>query len=320
MRKIRIAVVAFHDILPFHLSVPCGVFQAVLREQDSPFRLRVCSAEGKRLRSASGFLIATDYGLDELRNADIVIVPSWRDAAERPPEALLEALRRAAARGKRIVGLCMGAFVLGHAGLLDGRRATTHWFATKDLAEQFPTTEVDPDVLYVDAGQVVTSAGAAAGIDCCLHLVRQLLGSEAANRIARRMVVSPFRHGGQAQFIEQPVPSMAGDERMARLLDEVRRKLHEPHDLDGIAARAAMSRRSFTRHFRQLTGSSFGDWLTAQRLSEAQRLLETTTLSLERIAAAVGMGSPVTLRQQFQRAFRTSPANYRRTFCASKAA
>ena len=320
MRKIRIAVVAFNDILPFHLSVPCGVFAAVLREKESPFRLRVCSAEGKRVRSASGFMIATDYGLDELRNADIVIVPSWRSAQERPPEALLAALRRAAARGKRIVGLCMGAFVLAHAGLLDGRRATTHWFATDELAERFPATEVDPDVLYVDAGQVVTSAGAAAGIDCCLHLVRQLLGSEAANRIARRMVVSPFRHGGQAQFIEQPVPSMAGDERMAGLLDEARRKLHQPHNLDEIAARAAMSRRSFTRHFRQLTGSSFGDWLMAQRLSEAQRLLETTGLPLERIAGAVGLGSPVTLRQHFQRAFRTSPASYRKTFNAGKAA
>ncbi len=320
MRKIRIAVVAFNDILPFHLSVPCGVFAAVLRDEQSPFRLRVCSAEGKRVRSASGFLIATDYGLEELRNADIVIVPSWRSAEERPPEALLEALRRAAARGKRIVGLCMGAFVLGHAGLLDGRRATTHWVATGELAERFPATEVDPDVLYVDAGQVVTSAGAAAGIDCCLHLVRQLLGSESANRIARRMVVSPFRHGGQAQFIEQPVPSMAGDERMARLLDEIRRKLQQPHNLDEIAERAAMSRRSFTRHFRQLTGSSFGDWLMAQRLSEAQRLLETTALPLDRVASAVGLGSPVTLRQHFQRAFRTSPANYRRTFNAGKAA
>ena len=320
MRKIRIAVVAFNDILPFHLSVPCGVFAAVLRDEQSPFRLRVCSAEGKRVRSASGFMIATDYGLDELRNADIVIVPSWRSAEERPPEALLEALRRAAARGKRIVGLCMGAFVLGHAGLLDGRRATTHWVATGELAERFPATEVDPDVLYVDAGQVVTSAGAAAGIDCCLHLVRQLLGSESANRIARRMVVSPFRHGGQAQFIEQPVPSMAGDERMARLLDEIRRKLQQPHNLDEIAERAAMSRRSFTRHFRQLTGSSFGDWLMAQRLSEAQRLLETTALPLDRIAHAVGLGSPVTLRQHFQRAFRTSPAHYRRTFNAGKAA
>ena len=320
MRKIRIAVVAFNDILPFHLSVPCGVFAAVLREEKPAFRLRVCSAEGKRVRSAAGFMIATDYGLDELRNADIVIVPSWRSAEERPPEALLKALRLAAARGKRIVGLCMGAFVLGHAGLLDGRRATTHWIATDELAMRFPATEVDPDVLYVDAGQVVTSAGAAAGIDCCLHLVRQLLGSESANRIARRMVVSPFRHGGQAQFIEQPVPSMAGDERMAKLLDEIRRKLHQPHNLDEIAERAAMSRRSFTRHFRQLTGSSFGDWLMAQRLSEAQRLLETTALPLERIANAVGLGSPVTLRQHFQRAFRTSPANYRRTFNATKSA
>jgi len=314
MRKIRIAVVAFNDILPFHLSVPCGVFAAVLRDEQSPFRLRVCSAEGKRVRSASGFLIATDYGLEELRNADIVIVPSWRSAEERPPEALLEALRRAAARGKRIVGLCMGAFVLGHAGLLDGRRATTHWVATGELAERFPATEVDPDVLYVDAGQVVTSAGAAAGIDCCLHLVRQLLGSESANRIARRMVVSPFRHGGQAQFIEQPVPSMAGDERMARLLDEIRRKLQQPHNLDEIAERAAMSRRSFTRHFRQHTGTTVGQWLASQRLALARRLLETTDQPVERIAEAAGFGTPLSLRQHFAAALDTTPSHYRREF------
>jgi transcriptional regulator GlxA family with amidase domain len=320
VRKIRIAIVAFNDILPFHLSVPCGVFDAVLRAKDSPFRVRLCSAEGRRLRSASGFQLATEYGLEELRNADIVIVPSWRDAQERPPEALLAAVRRAAARGKRIVGLCMGAFVLGHAGLLDGRRATTHWIATDELARQFPAAEVDPDVLYVDAGQVVTSAGAAAGIDCCLHLVRQLLGSEHANRIARRMVVSPFRHGGQAQFIEQPVPSMAGDERLGKLLEAIQRTLHQPHQLDEVAARAAMSRRSFTRHFRQLTGTSFGEWLMSRRLSEAQRLLETTALPLDRIAGAVGLGSPITLRQHFQRAFRTSPAQYRRTFNLAKAA
>jgi transcriptional regulator GlxA family with amidase domain len=319
MRKIRVAVVAFQNILPFHLSVPCGVFQTTVQAQESPFRLRVCSAEGAHLVSASGFAIATEYGLEELAHADLIIVPSWRDPAETPPQPLLDALRRAAKRGKRIVGLCLGAFVLAHAGLLDGRRATTHWFATRQLAEDFPGIDVDPDVLYVDEDQVVTSAGAAAGIDCCLHLVRRLLGAEWANRIARRMVVSPFRRGGQAQFIEQPVPAVAGDQRMGRLLEDIQRKLHQPHNLDEIAQRAAMSRRSFTRHFRQLTGSSFGDWLLAQRLSEAQRLLETTSLPLDRIAHRIGLGSPVTLRQHFQRSFHTSPTHYRRTFNASRA-
>lgn len=319
MRRIRIAVVAFEGILPFHLSVPCAVFQSPTPGGSSPFRLRVCSVEGSRITSAAGFSIGTDYGLDELAHADVIIVPSWRDPAEVPPEALLSQLRKAAARGKRVVGLCLGAYVLAYAGLLDGRQATTHWGWASDLAERFPDVHMDADVLYVDEGNIVTSAGAAAGIDCCLHLVREMLGSDTANRIARRMVVPPFRRGGQAQFIEQPMPDAPSDRRMARLLEQVQRHLDQEHNLDDIAEKAAMSRRSFTRHFRQLTGSSFGDWLLSQRLSEAQRLLETTQLPLERIATAIGLGSPVTLRQHFQRAYRTSPMQYRRTFCASPA-
>ncbi len=319
MRRTRIAVVAFEGILPFHLSVPCAVFQSPTPEGSSPFRLRVCSAEGRRINSAAGFSIGTDYGLDELAHADVIIVPSWRDPAEVPPQALLLQLRKAAARGKRVVGLCLGAYVLAHAGLLDGRQATTHWGWAGDLAERFPGVHIDADVLYVDEGNIVTSAGAAAGIDCCLHLVRGMLGADMANRIARRMVVPPFRRGGQAQFIEQPMPEAPADRRMARLLEQVQRHLDQEHSLDDIAEQAAMSRRSFTRHFRQLTGSSFGDWLLAQRLGEAQRLLETTQLPLERIATAIGLGSPVTLRQHFQRAYRTSPTQYRRTFCAAQA-
>ncbi|RAO78027.1 GlxA family transcriptional regulator [Dyella jiangningensis] len=319
MRRIRIAVVAFEGILPFHLSVPCAVFQSSTPERRSPFRLRVCSAEGRRITSAAGFSIGMDYGLEELAHADVVIVPSWRDSNEVPPAALLQQLRNVAARGKRVVGLCLGAYVLAHAGLLDGRKATTHWHWAGDLAKRFPDVEVDADVLYVDEGNIVTSAGAAAGIDCCLHLVRQMFGADMASSIARRMVVPPFRRGGQAQFIEQPVPEAPTDRRMARLLEQVQRHLDQEHSLDAMAEKAAMSRRSFTRHFRQLTGSSFGDWLLSQRLSEAQRLLETTPLPLERIAMAIGLGSPVTLRQHFQRAYRTSPTQYRRTFCAAQA-
>jgi len=319
MRAIRVAVVAFEGILPFHLSVPCAVFQSPTPEGPSPFRLRVCSAEGKRLTSAAGFTIGTPYGLDELSRSDVIIVPSWRDADEVPPAALLHQLRKAAARGKYVVGLCMGAYVLAHAGLLSGRRATTHWAWAEPLMAQFPDIEVDADVLFVDEGNIVTSAGAAAGIDCCLHLVRQMLGAEVANRIARRMVVPPVRRGGQAQFIEKPVAEAPADKRMARLLEHVQRHLHEDHSLDTMAKKAAMSRRTFTRHFRQLTGSSFGDWLLSQRLAEGQRLLETTQRPLERIAADIGLGSPVTLRQHFQRAYRTSPVSYRRTFSVPRA-
>ena len=319
MRSIRVVVVAFEGILPFHLAVPCAVFQSRSPEEKSPFRLRVCSAEGKDVHSAAGFTIGTPYGLDELARADVIVVPSWRDPSEVPPAPWLAALQRAARRGTRIVGLCLGAFVLAYAGLLDGRRAATHWAWSHELSERFPSIRVDADVLYIDEGNIVTSAGAAAGIDCCLHLVRQLLGAEMANHIARRMVVSPFRRGGPAQFIEQPLPELPADQRMARLLESVQRHLHEDHPLDAIADRVAMSRRSFTRHFRQLTGNSFGDWLLTQRLNEAQRLLEATSLPLERIAAAIGLGSPITLRQHFQRAYGVSPTHYRRTFNASRA-
>lgn len=319
MRMIRVAVVAFEGILPFHLSVPCAVFQSTAPGQSSRFRLRVCSAEDRRITTAAGFVIDTAYGLEELSRADLIVVPSWRDPAEAPPPALLAALQRASRRGARVVGLCLGAFVLAHAGLLDGRRAATHWGWAEALRQRFPTIEVDADVLYIDEGHVVTSAGAAAGIDCCLHLVRQLLGTEEASRIARRMVVSPFRCGGQSQYIEQPLPEVPADRRLARLLEGVQRHLGEPHNLDDLSAQLAMSRRSFTRHFRQITGSSFGDWLLTQRLHEAQRLLEVTQLPLEQIAERIGLGSPVTLRQHFQRAYQVSPMNYRRNFNAARA-
>lgn len=316
MRTIRVVVVAFEDILPFHLSVPCAVFQSPTPDGEAPFRLRVCSAEGRQVRSSAGFTIGTPYGLDELARADVIVVPSWRDPDEAPPAALLRALRRASARGARMVGLCLGAYVLAYAGLLDGRRAATHWAWAASLKAQFPEVDVDADVLFVDEGNIVTSAGAAAGIDCCLHLVRQMLGADTANRIARRMVVPPMRTGGQAQFIEQPVPDAPADQRMARLLDYVHKHLHQEHTLDSIAGKAVMSRRTFTRHFRLMTGSSFGDWLLAQRLAKARHLLETTRLPLERIATDIGLGSPITLRQHFQRAYLTSPSSYRRSFCA----
>jgi transcriptional regulator GlxA family with amidase domain len=318
MRRIRVAVIAFEGILPFHLAVPCAVFQSSPDGAELPFRLRVCSAEGPVLTSAAGFTIGTPDGLDELGRADLIVVPSWRNPAETPPDALLRALQRAARRGARIVALCLGAFVLAYAGLLDHRRAVTHWGWTRMLAERFSTVQVDAGVLYVDEGAIVTSADAAAGMDCCLHLVRQLLGAETANRIARRLVVPPFRRGGQAQFIEQPMPEAPADRRMARLLEYVQKNLRQPHSLDDMAERAAMSRRSFTRHFRQITGSSFGDWLLSQRLGEVQQLLETTPWPLERIASATGFGSPVTLREHFQRAYRTSPAQYRRSFNAGR--
>jgi len=243
-----------------------------------------------------------------------VIVPSWRNPTEPAPPALCEALRAADAAGAQLVGLCLGAFVLADAGLLDGRRATTHWAAAQAFAQRYPKVMLDADVLYVEDGPILTSAGTAAGIDCCLHLLRQRYGGEIANRVARRLVTPPHRQGGQAQFIEQPLPAHPRDSRLADLLDWVRAHLDQPHSLDSLAARALMSRRTFTRHFRQITGTTVGDWLLGERLALSQRLLETTDQPVERIAALAGFGSPVSLRQHFGRAFGVSPSAWRQTF------
>lgn len=314
MRKSRVAVVAFDGIRPFHLAVPCAVFGETADAEAPPFDLRVCAAEPGELRTQAGFGIAARHGLRTLAWADIVVVPSWRDPRETPPGALLAALRRAHARGALVVGLCVGAYALAEAGLLDGRRATTHWRWAAHFAERYPQVRVDPNVLYVDEGDVVTSAGTAAGIDCCLHVVRNYLGAEVASRVARSLVVPPHRQGSQAQYIEQPVLATARDTPLTKTLDWAARHLDASHDLDSLAARAAMSRRSFTRHFRQHTGTTVGQWLLAQRLALAQRLLETTAQPVERIAERAGFGSALSLRQHFAAALHTTPSLYRREF------
>lgn len=313
MRKQRVAIVAFDGIRPFHLSVPCAVFGEPAGGEPL-FDVRVCAAEPGELRSQIGFVIGTKHGLAGLASADIVVVPSWRDAQEAPPPRLLAALRRAHARGALLVGLCLGAYVLAEAGLLDGRRATTHWRWAERFARRYPLIRVDPGVLYVDEGDVLTSAGTAAGIDCCLHVVRKLFGAQASNRIARTLVVPPHRQGSQAQYIEQPVPDSASAGPLAQTLDWAARHLDAPHSLDSLAARALMSRRSFTRHFRQHTGTTVGQWLLGQRLALAQRLLETTAQPIERIAERAGFGTPLSLRQHFASAFDTTPSMYRREF------
>lgn len=312
--KQRVAVVAFDGIRPFHLSVPCAVFGETSDGAASPFELRVCAVEPGELRSHAGFGIVARHGLRALAWADIVVVPSWRNPHETPPAPLLAALRRPHARGALIVGLCVGAFVLAEAGLLDGRRATTHWRWAAHFAQHYPQVRLDPDVLYVDEGDVLTSAGTAAGIDCCLHLLRQRLGAEAANRMARTLVVPPHRQGSQAQYIEQPVLATSRDTPLTKALDWAARHLDAVHSLDSLAARAAMSRRSFTRHFRQHTGTTVGQWLLAQRLALAQRLLETTAQPIERVAERAGFGTALSMRQHFGTALHTTPSLYRREF------
>ncbi|RAS37880.1 helix-turn-helix domain-containing protein [Paraburkholderia bryophila] len=310
-----VAVVAFDRISPFHLAVPCVVFGEDRSDGGLPdFDFRVCAAETGPLTTTAGFSIAVTHGLEALADADTIIVPSWRDPDETPPAELLAALRAAHARGTQLVGLCLGAFVLAAAGILDGRPASTHWACADDFARRYPRVRLDPDVLYVDDGNVLTSAGTAAGLDCCLHVLRKMCGAEVANYVARRLVVSPHRQGGQAQYVQQPIPPNLRGDRLSGLLDWVSGNLDVPHTLDTLAARALMSRRTFTRRFRLATGTTVGAWLLAQRLARAQQLLESSDESVEAIAAIAGFGSTASLRQHFAEAFCTSPSAWRREF------
>jgi len=311
--QLSIVVIAFDRISPFHLAVPCVVFG-----EDHPgcpaVDFKVCAAESGALRTSAGFDITVRHGLSALRKADTIIVPSWRDPAERPPASLLRALVAAHSRGAKIVGLCLGAYVLAEAGLLDGRDATTHWGYARDFADRYPQVRLDANVLYVEDHGIVTSAGTAAGIDCCLYLLRQHVGAEIANSVARRLVVPPHRQGGQAQFIEQPIPETRANSRLSDLFDWVRQNLHAPHTVDSMASRANMSRRTFTRQFKQLTGTTFLSWLQTERLIYVQRLLESTDASIEAVADRSGFGSPEALRMHFRRQIGLSPTEWRKQF------
>jgi len=312
----RVAVIAYDGMTPFHLSVPCLVFSGRPgADARARFELTVCGAGPEApLATSAGFGIVPRHGLEALAGADIVVMPSWHDDCRPAPPRLLDALRAAHRRGACIVGLCLGAFPVAEAGLLDGRGATTHWLAAAELARRHPRVRVDPEVLYVDEGDVLTSAGVAAGLDCCLHLLRRLCGADAANHVARMLVVAPHRQGGQAQFIERPLPVSSSDGRLSAVLDWVTRHLAQEHAIDDLAQRAAMSRRNFTRHFRQATGTSFKQWLLAQRLAHARWMLETGDAAVEVVAQEAGFGSALSLRQHFRAALQTSPGAYRKAF------
>jgi transcriptional regulator GlxA family with amidase domain len=307
----RIAVLALDTVVAFDLSVPAQIFGH--DDERERYELRVCGAEPGPVASSTGFAIVAGHGPEALVWADTVIVPGVGDRIAVRPPAVLDALRAADARGARIVSICTGAFVLAEAGLLDGRRAATHWRDAPTLAARHPAVEVDSDVLWVDDGRVLTSAGVAAGIDLCLHLVRKDLGTEHANRIARRMVVAPHRAGGQAQFVDQPVASPAGD-ALAATCAWMLEHLAEPLTVAAMARHAARSERSFARHFLAATGTTPQRWLHAQRVLHARRLLEETDLPVEVVAQEAGFGTATSLRTHFARATRTTPAAYRRTF------
>lgn len=311
----RIGIVVFEGIIPFHLSVPCAVFELVVSPDGTPLcEVTICATTPGQMKTNTGFSIVVDKGLDALSGMDIVVVPSWDPAVVRPDERLLAALRTAHQAGARIVGLCMGAFVLAAAGLLDHRPATTHWRWAPDFQQRYPTVRMDRDVLYVDDGDVVTSAGTAASIDCCLHLVRQKWGAEIANSVARLLVVPPHRQGGQAQYVELPVQNTRRGDSFSVALSWATENLHQPLTIDLLADRACMSRRSFTRRFQQTTGESFSRWLLDQRIIVAQRFLEKTDQPIDLIASQVGFASATSLRRHFLKSLKTSPSRYRKEF------
>jgi AraC family transcriptional activator FtrA len=259
------------------------------------------------------FLLEPDCGLDQLARADTVIVPALADVDDPPPTELVDAVRAAHEAGARVASLCTGAFVLAAAGLLDGRRATTHWAHAEALAARYPRVEVDPNALYIDNGSVLTSAGKAAAMDLCLHLVRFDRGSAIANTIARSLVVPPHRAGGQAQFVTTPVPAQY-DHPLAELFPWVMERLDQLLTVEDLARHTNMSSRNLGRHFRSATGTTPLQWLLTQRIRRAQELLETTDDSLDAIAAAAGMGTVTTLRRHFNRTVGVPPDSYRRTF------
>ncbi|CAB3642858.1 GlxA family transcriptional regulator [Achromobacter pestifer] len=315
-----VAVIAFEGISPFHLSVPCMVFGDDLARLGVPrYRLLVCGEQTGLIATQSGFKIEVEHDLSALSQADTIIMPAWRDPEEPAPAALLKALQAGHARGARIAGLCLGTFVLAEAGLLDGRTAATHWVWGDDFERRHPNVRLDRKSLYIDDGDILTSAGTAAAIDCCLHLLRRDHGAEVANRVARRMVVAPHRHGGQAQYIEQPLPEREGSDKLTATLDWAIENLRQPLSLDLLADKAGMSRRNFTRRFKEKTGATVSGWVLNHRLAAAQRLLETSGQAVDLVAENVGFGSSVSFRQHFTHAFAVSPSAYRKQFSENAA-
>lgn len=310
----RVTVLLYPGMSAFELGIVTEVFGLPRPELDVDwYDLTIC-AETPQVPVVGRAMLHTPYGLDVFAQGDTVIVPGVSDVHADPSPALVRALHTAHRRGARVVSICSGAFALAGAGLLDGRRAATHWRYADVLARRHPAVTVDANVLYVDDGDVLTSAGSAAGLDLCLHLVRQDYGATVANAVARRLVVPPQRPGGQAQFIESPVPPEPDDDRIVTTMAWALSHLDSPLTVADLARHAHMSVRSFLRHFHRSTGTSPIRWLITQRVQASLPLLEQTTASIEQVAAAVGFETATTYRHHFTRALRTSPTAYRRAF------
>jgi AraC family transcriptional regulator, transcriptional activator FtrA len=320
-RKARnplVVALVYDGLCAFEFSCAAEVF-GLARPELGPdwYRFETCS-RGRSVSSQYGMRMRAANGLERLHAAGTIVIPGWQGMDVPVPQAILDALRGAHARGARLLSICSGAFVLAATGLLDGRRATTHWRYAEALQRRYPTICVDPNVLYVDEGSVLTSAGSAAGLDLCLHLVRRDYGSAIANQVARRLVIPPHRDGGQAQFLERPVEDRerksGHPKSLSVLLDKIRKRPGQSWRIGELARLAAMSERTFMRRFRAATGLSPADWVTRARVDAARELLENTALPIDHIAERCGLGTPTTLRHHFRKKVGVSPAQYRKRF------
>ncbi|HEX4463217.1 MAG TPA: helix-turn-helix domain-containing protein [Solirubrobacterales bacterium] len=312
----RVVALCLDGVVAFDLAAPAQAFLTATRGPGEPaYEFSTCSLDGRPLRSTTSFEVVPQGDLSLLRAADTVVVPAALAVFSDPPEEALAELRAANERGARVISVCTGAFALAHAGLLDGRRATTHWAFAEEMARRFPAVDVDAGALYVDEGQVMTSAGLSAGIDLCLHVIRKDCGAAVGEQVARHMVAAPHREGGQAQFIERPAAIAA---LATGSLEVTRRwaaeRLHEPLDVAAMAGHANVSPRTFARRFREETGTTPLQWLLNQRVQEARRLLEETDLPIDAVAWQAGFGTAASLRDHFRRITATTPTAYRRSF------
>ncbi|MBD0860206.1 helix-turn-helix domain-containing protein [Gordonia sp. zg691] len=312
----RVTVLALESVLPIDLGIPTQIFNP---RPDTPYALSICGITPGAVRTSTGFTIGVTAGLEELDHAGTIIIPGYSDYRLPPPAAVSEALNRAARRGARIASICTGAFALAAAGLLDGRTVTTHWASADELEELFPGITVDREVLYIDDTPILTSAGVTAGIDLCMHMVRNDLGAHVANTIARELVAAPHRDGGQAQYITRPLPDPSAT-TLAATREWAASRLGEPLTLDSLAQHAGVSSRTLTRLWRAETGVSPHRWLLAARVNRARELLEKTDHTVEQVASRCGLGSATNLRARFREAVGTTPTAYRRAFSQSAVA
>ncbi|GAB2941034.1 transcriptional regulator FtrA [Hafnia psychrotolerans] len=313
-RNRRLVLLAYECLCTFEFGIAVEAFGRADELLGEPlYDLVVASVEEGIFGAQGGVRLVVDGGLELLEEAGTIVIPGWRSIDEPAAERLIMALQKAHAHGTRIVSICAGSFVLAAAGLLDGKRATAHWNSTHALAQRFPNIQVEHGMIYVDEGSVITSAGGAAGVDLCLHLIRRDYGIDVANRTARRMVTPPHREGNQAQYIQQPVPARPS-QTLSPLLDDLRTRLNQPLAIAQLAAEAGMSRRTFLRRFHDATGSTPGEWMLGIRLEKACALLETGTLNIEHVAEQSGFGSPESLRHHFRQRLGTTPTLYRQQF------